>query len=252
MVRTKRKANRSMSGSKRRRTTPYTRKRYRYGVKGRGSIAKLVKRTIFRMAEPKYKLFSHGKTELYHNGGTGSFSSWLLNGSNQMPSQGTGDDQRNGDRINMSGFQLKMLCGHKFDRPNITWRILVVSIAKNSAQNSLFTYNTVFENVSGNAMLDSVNTDNVTILYQKFWKPQRSTLFADASGNTDAATKEYTFTKKIWIPRKMEYKFVGNGSTTHQDRDIYFIAIPYDAYGSLNTDNIAYLQLWQKTAYRDP
>lgn len=219
-------------------------------------MAKLVKKTIFRMAEPKYKLYNHGKVEVYHNSGSPAsgqiINSLLLNGQSQMPSQGNGDTQRNGDRINMSGFQLKMLFGQKFDRPNVTWRIAVVSTPKNSAQNGLWTYSTVFEAITSNALLNSFNTDNVTVLYQKYFKPQRSTLFADASGSTDASTKEFTFCKKIWIPRKMEYKFASDGGTVNQDRDIYLVFIAYDAYGSIVTDNIGYVETWQKTAYRDP
>lgn len=247
----KRKASKSSYGSKRAKSAPYTRKRYRYGAKGSGTIAKLVRKSIIRMAEPKYKLYSHGKFELYHNSGSPASGQILnyfpLNGAPQMPTQGVGDNQRNGDRINSSGIQVKMLFGQKADRPNVTFKVVFFSMRQGYAP----TYSEFLENSTGNCMLDSVNTDNVTVLYQKIIKAPVWGSFALATNNTLLA-REYTFFKKFWIPRKMEYKFTADGGTIHSDKFISCAVFAYDAYGSLITDNIGYFQAWTKFAYRDP
>lgn len=229
---------------------PYTRKRYRYGVKGKGKIAKICRDTIIRMSEAKDKTYNHGKIEMYHNSGSPAsgqiLNSVVINGTTIMPTQGSGDSQRNGDRINVSGFSVKMLVGAKFDRPNVTWRFLVVSLPKGTGP----TLGTVLVNSTSNILLDSVNTDLCTVLYQKYWKPQRSTLFSEGGGV--ASTNEFTVPFQFWIPRKREYKFSADGGTTHNDNDIHLVLFAYDAYGTVMTANIGYVQLWVKMFYRDP
>lgn len=215
-------------------------------------IARICRRQIVRMAEAKSKTYNHGKIEMYHNSGSPAsgqiLNSVLINGTLIMPTQGAGDSNRNGDRINVSGFSIKMVVGAKFDRPNITWRFLVVSVPKGTVP----TLGTVIDNSTSNILLDSVNTDLCKILYQKVFKPQRSTLFADASGTTDTITKEFTIPIKMWIPRKREYRFQTDGSDKHNDSDIHLCLFAYDAFGSLLTDNIGYVQIWTKMFYRDP
>ena len=71
---------------------------------------------------------------MYHNafyatsGSTGYVS--LLNDAGWLPTQGVGDNQRVGDQIYTTGFQLKMLIGQKVDRPNVTFRYLVSPVPK--------------------------------------------------------------------------------------------------------------------------
>lgn len=212
-------------------------------MKGRGKIARICRKTIFRMSESKYKLYNWGKTEVNHN----TIYEFTLNGSNQMLTQGTGDNQRNGDRIYASGFQMKVLLGQKFDRPNITWRFLVVSVPKNGGT---MPYATLFENTTANVLLDGVNTDFANVVWQKYWKPLKSTLFSASAGSD--TTKEFTIPKKFWIPRKKEYKFSADGGVVNDDRDLKLVVAAYDAFGTLLADNIGYVQIWQKFAYRDP
>lgn len=204
------------------------------------------------MAEAKEKSYNHGKIEMYHNSGSPAsgqiLNSIVVNSTLIMPTQGTGDSNRNGDRINVKGFSIKMLVGGKFDRPNITWRFLVVSTPKGTS----LTLGSVLENVTSNILLDGVNKDLCKVLYQKYIKFQRSTLFADAAASTDAVTREYTVPFKIWIRRNKEYKFQTDGSDKHNDNDIHLVLFAYDAFGSLLTDNIGYVQIWTKMYYRDP
>lgn len=164
-----------------------------------------------------------------------------------MPTQGNGDTQRNGDRILARGFKVHVLCGQKADRQNVTWRILVVA---QKAGSSALTYSALFKNVSGNGMLDEVNDDQVTVLYQKSWKPLRSTIMSANAGVEN--TQEFTFIRRFYIPRKKMYKFESDGSSIHQDKALWMYVIPYDAYGTLTTDNIAYIQVWSKFEFKDP
>ena len=76
-----------------------------------------------------------------------------------MPAQGDGSNGRNGDSIVSKRYKIRMLIANKGDRPNVTYR-LVVFAARAGTSN---TYGNVFENISGNVLLDSVNSDRCTI-----------------------------------------------------------------------------------------
>lgn len=170
-----------------------------------------------------------------------------------MPQQGSGDTQRVGDKVISRGFKLHLLFGQKRDRPNVTWRVIV--LAQRPGVGAL-TYAQMFKNVSGNGLLDEINTDAYTVLYQKYMKPLKSlgnmSVEVPAVGSDIPEAKEYTFTRKIFISRKKMYKFETDGGTIHDDKDIYLYALPYDAYGTLSTDNIGYVQVWTKFLYKDP
>lgn len=165
-----------------------------------------------------------------------------------MPAQGVGDNQRVGDQIYLSGFQLQLLCGQKYDRPNVTWKWAIIAVPKGQ---SVGTYANIFLSNTGNPMLDAWNTDFVKVLKQGYWKPQQSTFFS--ANATPDTTREYTFVKKIWLPYKKLVKMTTDaGTTTNDGRDVHLILVPYDAYGTMSSDNIAYNQLGVVTYFRDP
>lgn len=187
------------------------------------------------------------KTEIYHNcfySGTSINTGlvWPLNDAGVMPSQGVADNQRVGDEINMMSFSIKLVLGQKADRPNVNWRYLVLSVPKGST----ITYANWFILTTGNVMLDDPNRDFVKTIRQGFWRPNEAGL---VGGSAD----EYTFTKRIFFPYKKLLKFgPGGGATTHNDNDLYFVLMGYDAFGSLTTDNIGYVQASTTLYYRDP
>jgi hypothetical protein len=72
------------------------------------------------------------------------------------------------------------------------------------------------------------------------------------AGLTVTGNDEYTFTKRLYIPHKKLYEFgPADGATTHNQHDVFFTIMAYDAYGSLNTDNIAYYQVFTEIQYKD-
>lgn len=231
------------------------RNRFRYGARGTGKIARICRKTIFRMAESKSKAYSHGKTEVYHNVYANTTNP--LNTPFGMPTQGGKDDERSGDRIYVSGFKVRMLLGQKFDRPNVTWKIWVVrqGIQTSSVSNS-------WRNVTGNVLLDPSNLDQVKVLYTKTIKFGRSTMFktepttAPIPGLPQYTPNEQSLeqTKPIsfWIPYRREYKFADNNGTQHNDNPIHICIAAYDAYGTLTSDNIGYVQVFSEMFYRDP
>lgn len=242
----KRKGDSSYSPSKRYKKAAYRRKRYTSRVASRKTISRIARQVVLRAAESKSKPSSHGKLELYHNVPGGP---QILNYESNvhMPIEGSGDNERNGDRIMVRGFRIRCLYGSKWDRPNITWRVICAAVPKTYSYN----YNTFFRPISGNALLDDINTDLVTVLFQKYMKPQQSTMTKDPVAG-ESTSLEYTFCRRYWLPRKVTYKFQDDGSYTHNDKQIFLLTLAYDAFGTLATDNIGYVQTWCDLVYKDP
>lgn len=238
----------------------YARGRGRKGVAKRGrkvyvpkksapatltGVKKLVNKMILKKAESKFKHADFGKIELYHNNMS---VSQINEHASCMPTQGTGDSQRVGDNINVGGFYIRMLCGQKADRPNCVWKFYVLKVPKGTA----VSYSTFFDAITNNVLLDTPNKDKVSVLKTLTMKPAKSTMFLANYGSSSGNNKEFTFPVKIWLPYRRVYKFQSDGGTPHNDGDLYLIKLVYDAYGTLTTDNIAYVQLISTVYYKDP
>lgn len=237
----KRRGSFASSSNKRARTrNMYRRKRKFAPYRARGRLQRAIKRVVLRTTEVKRKPVAPTKKELYHN--TPLVVTQPL-GSGHMPTQGDGDAQRIGDAINLSGFRIRAMFGQKFDRPNVTMKMWIVE----SNLGDTYTYNTFFRNITGNTLLDDINTDRIKILKSYVFKPPVGTT------NTTVDSKEYTYVRKFWLPYKRKVKFLSDGGTdTNLARDMHVIVAAYDAYGTLTTDNIGYVQMFVDTYYRDP
>lgn len=202
------------------------------------TLKKVVKSQILKSAETKSNVYAWPKSELYHN----IFLSGTvpINTDTIMPVQGLGDNQRIGDEIDVSHIKCKLLCGQKYDRPQVSWRFTLFSVPLGTA----ITTSVIRENLSANVLLDDFNTDNVRVL--KSWYIHKNT--ANLASGT---CKEITFPVKFTVPIKKHYKFTANAGFSHQHRRIYLAVEVYDQYGSLITDNIAYMEAWTKIYYKD-
>jgi len=225
----------------------YKRKAYRQSLTNRRTLMAMIKKSVIKKAEPKERVASFAKTNLYHNcfynvTGTSSGFICLANGTTVLPGQGTGDNQRIGDQIYASGFTFRMLIGQQADRPNVTFRYNIFGVPKGSG----IVYGDWFRNATGNVLLDEPNRDFVKVYKTGTWRPNEAGL-----GGTGG--DEYTFVKKLWFPYKKLIKFgPADAVVTHNDQDLYFSLMAYDAYGTVVTDIVAYVQLQVSFHYRDP
>jgi len=213
----------------------------------RTKLVSLIKRTVLKRAEAKEKQVAFEKVEMYHNcfhNGINPISTGLVIKVNSgvLPTQGVGDNQRVGDEIYLSGFKFKMLVGQKADRPNVTFRYLVLSVPKGSS----ITYSDWFKATIGNVLLDEPNKDFVKTLKTGLWRPNEAGLSATGA-------REYTYPKELYIPYKKKLKFgPADAAITHNDDDLYLVIMAYDAFGTQVTDNIGYITPLLICYYRDP
>lgn len=200
-----------------------------------------IKQTVMRMKETHFVDYNYGKTELYHNMFLGAFLQ-SLNDTTRLPSQGDGDSNRTGNDIYARGIQVKMQFGLKQDRHNTTFRVLVFKTTK--GYNVGGSYTNVFDNQTGNVMLDAIDKDRVTVLLDKRVSAKPI--------NPSPDGKEITLFRKYWIPHKSLYKFYDDGLRDNSyPYDIVMLVVAYDAYGSLTTDNIGYVQAWSRFYFKD-
>jgi len=213
--------------------------RRRFTAKGRSAIARIARRVIYRQMETKNVYVDGGKLELNHNVPQVAFH---FTNSNYFPSQGTNDKQRIGDKIMLSGFRVRALFGQKADRPNVNWKVWLLEVNPGD----VYSYSSWFQNVTGNALLDDINKDRCKVLKTWNFKPNR-----DVSSGTGG--DEFTFVRKFWIPYRKKVPFATDGDTSpNLPKNLYMIACAYDAYGTLVTDNIAYIDRYANTYFKDP
>lgn len=223
-------------GNSRKARTPYAKRR----LAARSALARTIKTTILSMNEEKEKNYAHVTTDFFHD----TPNSYVLNDatSNYWPAQGSGENQRVGDKIHITGYKLRFLLAQKGDRPNVNYRFIVVEAPRDYS----YSYAASFKAVTNNAMLDEINTDRHKIISQEWLKPMTPITYGQAGGD------EFSFTKQIWVPRKKLVSFGTNGGYDHDDRKLMLIIVCYDTLGTIITDNLVTAEWWQTLKYRDP
>jgi len=217
--------------------------------KSNTKLVALIKKTVLKTAETKNVPNDGGKIELYHNSGSPASgrilpTPYALDGPNQQPAQGISDVQRIGDKIVMRGIKVRLLLGQKLDRMNVTFKILVVRVNSDQVPT---TVSDLFDNQTGNIMLDSVNTDRVKVVYHKTIKKNISPQLDVVGG-----AKELTHFHKFYIRAQRNISYSANTGKDFSGAKHYLYVFSYDAYGTLVQDNLAYVQLYSNLYYKDP
>lgn len=222
---------------------------------------------ILKTAETKFITVGTENTQLYHdignfagpssNQGATLFNPW------SFVTQGNGAKNRIGDMLIPRGISIKFWMANKLDRPNIIYRVMVVVLAR-SIQGTIPTYNNVdiFKatdiGTNNTTIIAEVDKEKVLkVLYDKLVRNEIGTSAA-AVGSALAPSanwyaKEKHCVKKLFIKARKQkpIKYI-NGTNEHQNNFLAFYVIPYDSYGTLQTDNIASLAYYAKIYWKDP
>jgi hypothetical protein len=216
-------------------------------------------------------------TEITHN-------NFVLLGNNPLATIGGVKDEANdmgnriGDKINLKGMAIKFMVELNERYSDVTFRMFVVRSAKGDTP----TRSNMFNGISGNKMIDTLNRERFTFLVTKTFKIRsnaptaamtgvtsnnvqiteagvgNSGIYSADGGQTDNATSRYTKIVKTWIDGK---KFSRSGIIQYEDNstqvkffDYHLILYAYSNY-STNQDvwNVARLndcvvQLYYKDA----
>lgn len=219
------------------RKSPMKRGAKRPFKKRRMNIKQMVKQVLNKNLETKKANYSTTDgNEIFHNNFITITPNILATTQGTADPQGpTNQNCRIGDEINLRGVSLKMMVELNERYSDVTFRLMVVKAAKGDAP----TRATLFNGLSGNKMLDSVNSERYTVLHQKFFKikapnPGVSTTTggttAESSVLPPPAVPNYgifygddvggpkvsraTKIVKVWIPGR---KLVRNGVVKYED-----------------------------------
>lgn len=204
------------------------------------TIKKIAKQAVMRTAETKQVDTASSENQLYHNFWTGSAFENLTN-SAQLPAQGTGENQRLGNEIYVSGVKLYLQILLKNDRLNTKVRVLIVKHNPNFGKS---TYTDWFDSIM-NVMVDPADKGRATVVYDK--------IHGYRNFNPTNSTDEVVIFRQIWLPVKEKYVFRDDGaqSLSYTKNTYSIIAMAYDTAGSLTTDNVASIKWYSRLFYKD-
>lgn len=188
-------------------------------------IAKSVAMTI-----PERKVFGFGDENVQLNHNKPVYIGGLLS-----CKQGTADDNsraagrliRVGDELYLRNVNFRLWLSNKLDRPNVMYKVALFWYDNTQPLSDALVYFT-----QTNKMLDCYNNERISIIDQQI-------IFSGASYENGTEKHEHSYLctlKANWKGRKIKYD---EGGATPKKRDIGMVVVCYDAYGTLQTDNIA-------------
>lgn len=227
-------------------------------------------RTLSRMIETKEGTFtSPANVALQHNNiyvvqtSTGGDLNPLATGQSSGDPMAANTGARIGDRVTIKGLLIRGFLESHLNRSKVYFRIMLVKCPR--GQNPTIG-NNLFKQASGNRMIDQVNTEKFTIVWQKVFNLQPAnngpaSVNADGSVATGSPAGQATRTFKAWIPGfklcrggNLQYE---NGTAQPKFFDYRIAILVYDWYGSPETvlgvpNNVGRLnELYTKMYFKD-
>lgn len=203
------------------------------------SVRKIAKKQVMRLAETKTVGKQTEDVELYHNKALYIQNLLATTQGVEDPNDLSTAAARIGDSVSLTNVNIKFWLSNKLDRPNVMYRLI------------MFWYDTpltlsdaVCFFTQTNKMLDRPNNENISIIDQKY-------IFSKAmylNGTEKFEHSQLATLKGNWKGRKIQYD---EGGVLPKKRTIGVCAVCYDAYGTLQTDNIASLAYNYNMNFKD-
>lgn len=238
-------------GARRKRTRAPRRAYKRRSYRGRGGLARMIRSVALRNSETKYRKVSNENTQLYHNSGNGVIGTYyyVMLANLLQTTQGLTQSDRIGDEVHGVFLKVKLWLSNKSDRPNVMYRVFIINMTPSELANGNPTG--LFRGDIGNKMLDFIDSDRYKVIRHKLIQP----MSGDYSLESGATNREHSRMVSFKIPlknRKIVYQ-ADNGTIPRDQRNcLALVVIPYDAYGSLTSDNIASCSYVTKFYFKDP
>ena len=144
-------------------------------------------------------------TEIFHNNFVTLSSNLLATTQGVQDPETAATNNRIGDQVTALGVKLSMMVELNERYSDVTFRLLVIK----SARGDTPTRASLFNGLSGNKMLDTINTERYSILSQKWFKIKAANAgvnaavgvsgFADQNNVTQVVSRA-TRIIKLWIP----------------------------------------------------
>lgn len=203
------------------------------------TVRKIAKKTVMSAAETKVVGKQAENVQLFHN--KALYLSNLLATTQGVtdPNDLSGNAARVGDSIKLTNCNIKFWLSNKDDRPNVMYRMIMFWY-----DSALTLSDAVCFFTQTNKMLDRPNNESISIIDQKY-------IFSQNNYAVDANNHERSQLGTLngrWKGRKITYD---EGGATPKKRTIGICLVCYDAYGTLQTDNIASCAYNFNTSFKD-
>ncbi len=191
------------------------------------SVRKVAKRVVFRAAETTTVGKEQENVQLFHN--KPLYISNLLATTQGVkdPNNLASNDARKGDSIRLTNANIKFWLSNKSDRPNVMYRLIMFWYDTPITLSDAYCFFT-----QTNKMLDRPNNENISIVDQKYIFSQNN--YAVDANNHERS--QLATLKGRWKGRRIQYD---EGGSSPKKRTLGVCLVCYDAYGTLQTDNIA-------------
>lgn len=219
------------------------------------AVATIAKKTLMRTAETKVADYGTENIQLYHN-------TWICLDANMMYLfQGVEDDGQNvnvpnriGDMVQAQKLWMKLQMFNKQDRPNLHYRVVVVrrNTTANNGVNSIPSGQFALKNYpnNGNQLFADITEENCTVLYDR-----THTLNNQQSRVGGLAEQGSEISKLINInykvPARNQKVYYDDDTPTPKKWCYQLWIVPYDAYGTLTSDNIASVAHSRRFYFKD-
>ena len=211
----------------------------------RKSVARIANKVAQGLCEKKHFTWLDENRQLLHN--KGDYVTNLLS-----CKQGTKDDQsaasktnRIGDEIVLKNINVRLWLSNKNDRPNVMYKCYLFWYDPDATLSDTLCFFT-----QQNKMLDRINNEAVSVIDSKtiFSGPSYSTGVASDAGSAKERSQLCTLNGN-WKAKKIKYD---EGGTDPKFKTIGMCVVCYDAYGTLQTDNIASYAYNSDVRFIDP
>jgi hypothetical protein len=202
-------------------------------------VRQIAKKTTLALAETINKVDGEENLNLFHN-------LVIIKQDLLSMKQGTADDNtsstkliRKGDEILLKNVNIRFWLSNKLDRPNVMYKGVLFWYKSGTtvlAPNVFFT--------ATNKMLDRYNTEDIKII-DKFIVKSTNNYAVDANNHEHSYL---TTLNKSYKAKKIVYNENG---TFPKGWDMGFCVVAYDAFGTLQTDNIGSFAYNMKVSFKD-
>lgn len=247
----------------------YANRAKRARITGRTGYANIVRvgaqvRRLNKMIETKMGTFTspnnvalpHNNTYIVQSLAGGDLNPLATTNGNQDPMNIIG--QRIGDNITLKGLMIRGFVENALERSKVYYRIMLLKLPRGFAPNRAG----IYRNNCANKMIDQINTESVTVVWQKIFICQTANQAPTTVGLTGVPTAATpagigTRTFSAWIPGN---KFVRNGHVNYENNsqqvkffDFKLVIVCYDWNGTpQDVNNVGRLnELYTKMYFQD-
>lgn len=239
--------NKKIKGKKSKRVKSKIPQKYVSKKMSEVAVKKIVNKEFRKRTEVKKLDYNYGNVNINHNNYSAvpanKFQNSLMIWGTNMPVAGTSDGDIIGSRFKVIGQQLFLQFQIVSDRLNSKFRVMILRYPSYRVVNA---YTDIFDNVTNNIMMDPIDKDICTVLYDK--------VVGIRNINPTNATDNVLITRKIWVPKQkytVQYENAGLNTVKTPRFTDYLIILGYDAFGSLQTDTIGSVQVSRRLYFVD-